>query len=95
MLDKTLLNPHWHATQCLICLRMKCKSAQVFRLNDQPQEKSGEGGGKRQNTVDKNGRGKGFYRLVVKIRVCGLGVVWEFLPAISVFLCGCMIKKKG
>lgn len=59
----------------------------MFRLSDQPQEKRGEGEGEQQNTVDKNGIGKGFYRLVVKIRVCGLGVAWEFLPAISVCFC--------
>lgn len=73
-------NPHWHATQCLICFRTKCKSAQVFRLSDQPQEKRREGDGKQQNAVDKNGRGRGFYRLM-KIRGCGLGVAWEFLSA--------------
>lgn len=55
-------NPHWHAMQCLICFRTKCKLVQVFRLSDQPQEKRGEGDGKQQCAVDKNGRGKGFYR---------------------------------
>lgn len=80
-------SPYWHATQCLICFRTKCKSTQVFWLSGEPQEKRGEGDGKQQNTVDKNGRGKTFYRLVTMIRVCGLGVAWEFLPAISVCVC--------
>lgn len=53
----------------------------MFRLSDQQQEKREEGDGLQQSTV---GRGKGFYRLVMKMRVCGLGVAWEFLPAISV-----------
>lgn len=59
----------------------------MFWLSGQPQEERGEGDGKQQNTVDKNGRGKTFYRLVTMIRVCGLRVAWEFLPAISVCVC--------
>lgn len=66
-----------HATQCLICLGAKCKSAQVFRLNDganvgRELDKS------KTYLINTPGEGFFFYRLVMKIRVVASGWLGRF-----------------